>query len=299
VISSGNRLRKEQPLGMVTIEDYDKGVVMHVTPRRVSAVISPIYESEETKQYQAFRAMLRNVSESDAKRLPDREVDGRRVNEFLVRMYDQDYTVTVDPKTKLLNRLQTGQGENRTVFTDFEFDVPVDESLFRMEAPEGYTLSNRVPRNNRPQPPESMELLVSPEDGIGPVKFGTPVADIVRLLGEPDWRDDEEDAAKRTELGYDRRGFRLTANARRGLFAIRCFNRHGGAPTTVGFRGKTKEGIAINASLDDVLKTYGKPDTQLDFHLLSYRKQGYEFWFRDKKLVSISVSNITQSKATK
>jgi hypothetical protein len=208
-------------------------------------------------------------------------------------MYDQDYAVTVDPKTKLpirmetplKNRRENGKGEGRMVFTDFEFNVPVDESLFRMEAPKGYHLSNRVPRNNPPQPPQSMELVVSPEDGIGPVKLGTKVGDIVRQLGEPDWRDDWE----YTELGYDRRGFRLMANDKRGLYSIRCFNKHGGAPTEVGFRGKTKEGIALDASLDEVLKTYGKPDAQLDSHYVFYRRRGYEFMFHDKKLVSIRV----------
>jgi hypothetical protein len=285
---SGNRIRNEQPndpMGTISIADFEKGVVMIIWPRRVTAVISPVYGSEELKQFEAFRAMLRNVSESSEKRLPDRKVDGRLVNEFLVRKDDRDYTVTVDPTTKLPIRIQIGEGKDRMVFTDFQFDVPVDESLFRMEAPEGYYFSNRVPRNNPPQPPESMELVVSPEDGIGPVKFGTKVEDIVRLLGEPDWRDDWE----YTELGYDRRGFRLMANDKRGLYSIRCFNKYGGAPTEVGFRGKTKEGIAIDASLNDVLKTYGKPDAQYDSHYVFYRKRSYEFMFRDKKLVSIRV----------
>jgi hypothetical protein len=284
---SGNRIRNEQPndpMGTISIADFEKGVMMLIWPRRVTAVISPIYGTDELKQFEAFRAMLRNVSESSQKRLPDREVDGRPVNEFLVRKDDRDYTISVDPKTKLPIRIRIGEGKDRMVFTDFQFDVPVDESLFRMEAPDGYYFSNRVPRNNRPQPPESMEIAVSPEHGIGPVKFGTKVEDIVRLLGEPDWRDDWE----YTELGYDRRGFRLIANAKLGLYGIRCFNKHGGAPTAVGFRGKTKEGIAIDATLDDVLKTYGKPDAQLD-SVVFYRKQGYEFWFRDKKLVSIRV----------
>ena len=94
----------------------------------------------------------------------------------------------------------------------------------------------------------------------------------------------------RSELGYDRRGFRLMANDQSGLYFIRCFNKHGGAPTEVGFRGKTKEGIALDASLDDVLKTYGKPDAQLDSRSVFYRKRGYEFMFPDQKLVSIQVS---------
>jgi hypothetical protein len=74
-----------------------------------------------------------------------------------------------------------------------------------------------------------------------------------------------------------------------GLHTIHCFNKHGILSTEIGFRSKTKEGIALDASLDDVLKTYGKPDAQLG-SVVFYRKRGYEFWFRDKKLVSIRVS---------
>jgi hypothetical protein len=152
-----------------------------------------------------------------------------------------------------------------------------------------------------------MELVVSPEGGIGPVKFGTKVEEIVRLLGEPDWRHDEEGDATlpspgakpdakavkkmRAELGYDRRGFRLVADEDRGLYLIHCFNNRGGVVSSeTGFRGKTNEGIALGASLDEVLKTYGKPEAQMDSRLVWYRKRGYEFMFHDKKLVSIRVS---------
>jgi hypothetical protein len=181
----------------------------------------------------------------------------------------------------------------------------LDEALFRVEAPAGYEVINRVPRNSEPNPPETMELVVSPEDGIGPVKFGTKVEEIVRLLGEPDWRHDRKDVyalpspgeeppagevAILTELGYDRRGFRLWANDWRGLYSIRCFNNRGGILSTEhGFRGKTKEGIALDASLEEVLKTYGKPEVQMDSRLIWYRKRGYDFMFHDKKLASIIV----------
>jgi hypothetical protein len=195
----------------------------------------------------------------------------------------------------------------REVYTDFVFDAPSDEALFRIEAPEGFDVINRVPRNSQPNPPETMELVVSPENGIGPVKFGAKVEETVRLLGEPDWRHDEKGvwalpspgatpdakAVKkmRTELGYDRRGFRLVANEDRGLYLIHCFNNRGGvASTEHGFRGKTKEGIALGASLDEVLETYGKPDAQMDSRLVWYRKRGYEFQFDEKRLVSIRVS---------
>lgn len=42
--------------------------------------------------------------------------------------------------------------------------------------------------------------------------------------------------------------------------SIRCFNQRAGGLMVRGFVGRTKEGVRLGASLDDVLKTYGKPD---------------------------------------
>ena len=71
-----------------------------------------------------------------------------------------------------------------------------------------------------------------------------------------------------------------------GLYVIDCFYDRGGA---TGFRGKTKDGIALGASLEDVLQAYGKSDAQMDSRFIFYKKRGYQFGFRDKKLDSIHV----------
>ena len=311
---SGNRMRKEHPLERVSIVDFDKGVGIFIRHRLGQAEIDPIYGTRWQEITDDFQAKLRNLAQSDAKRLPDRQMNGRTVSEFVMRVENREFKVTVDPRTKLPIRMEVvypkqpekGRGAKREVYTDFVFDEPLDEALFRIEAPEGFEVINRVPRNRQPNPPETMELVVSPEDGIGPVKFGTKVEEIVRLLGEPDWRYDQEDVnalpmpgeqtpagevAIRTELRYDRRGFRLTANDWRGLYSIYCFNNRGGdlATTEHGFRGKTKEGISLGASFEEVLKTYRKPEVQMDSRLIWYRKRGYDFMFHDKKLASIIV----------
>src|SRR6476469_5861132 len=104
-------------------------------------------------------ALLRNIPESGTKRLPECKVDGRPVSEFLVHIEDLDFTVTIDPKSKLPIRMEViypkrpenGQGEMREVYTDFVFDAPVDDALFRMEPPAGYKVKNHVPRNEPPQ----------------------------------------------------------------------------------------------------------------------------------------------------
>jgi hypothetical protein len=60
------------------------------------------------------------------------------------------------------------------------------ESLFRVLPPTDYA----VVRHTRGDPARGdvSVLVVSPETGIGPVKFGMSVDDVIRALGEPNWR---------------------------------------------------------------------------------------------------------------
>ena len=74
----------------------------------------------------------------------------------------------------------------REVMTDFVFDGSHDDSLFRIVPPKGYAVTRRA--RGEPNPPDPTTLIVSPETGIGPVKFGMSIDEVVRALGEPNWR---------------------------------------------------------------------------------------------------------------
>jgi Predicted periplasmic protein (DUF2092) len=311
---SGSRLRVEEPLGVVTIADLQKGIMMGIWHHQRRAIIQPI-SPEVPKGLLDFLTMLRKLPDSATKKVGQRQLDGQRVTDFVVRLEDNlDYTITVDERTKLPIRVEvvrpkrpeTGQdSEIREVFSNFMFDAPLDEALFRIEPPAGYTVKNHhMPAKNQPPLPDVGPLVISPEDGIGPVKFGASVAEIIRLLGEPDWKDQEDatpvsvhgakpgSTAKKItgiELGYDRRGFRLKADEQHGLNAIECFNQVSTASLVGNFGGKTKEGLRLGASRDEVVKIYGKPDAEMESRTLWYEKRGYRFEFRDKKLCSIHV----------
>lgn len=88
-----------------------------------------------------------------------------------------------------------------------------------------------------------------------------------------------------TELGHDSRGFRLTINNRSGLHSIHCFNQASMGPSVRGFQGKTRAGIELGASPEDVKKAYGEPQAQIHPDHYWYAKRGWRFFFRDGKLV--------------
>jgi outer membrane lipoprotein-sorting protein len=303
-----DRLRVELPGGDVIVEDLKARERMRVSHRDRTAVIEPLYVSTDYSSAKAdFLQKLRNVPGQATRKLGERTVDGRKLIDFSVKFDGGESKVTVDASTKLPIRIEVshpprpGGKAIREVTTDFVFDASLDESLFQVVPPAGYTVTRHT--RGEPNPQDTSSLVVSPETGIGPAKFGMSRDDIVRALGEPNWRKEHryadnlqprpelrgKDAGQAkyvvTELGYDSRGFRLTINNRGGLHSIHCFNQTSMGPSVRGFQGKTREGIELGASPEDVKKAYGEPEAKMDPDHYWYAKRGWRFFFRDGKLV--------------
>jgi outer membrane lipoprotein-sorting protein len=308
-----DRSRFELPNGDVIVEDLRGQETMSVSHRNRTAVIEPLYVSS---QYSTARSdllqKLRNLPGQATRKLGERMADGRKVIDFAVKMDGGESKVTVDALAKLPIQIEAsypprlGGEPVREVTVDFVFDAILDESLFRIVPPAGYTAVRHT--RGEPNPQDASSLAVSPETGIGPARFGMNTDDVVRALGEPNWRKEHryannlqpqpeirsKDAREGnyvvTELGYDSRGFRLTINNRSGLHSIHCFNQASMGPSVRGFLGKTKEGIELGASPDDVKKAYGEPEAKMGPDDYWYAKRGWQFSFRDRKLVGYQVN---------
>jgi hypothetical protein len=307
-----DRSRFELPGGDVIVEDLRVQERMSVSHRDRTAVIEPLYAATDYSSVKAdFLQKLRSLPRQATRKLGERMVDGRKVIDFSVKMDGGESKVTVDASTKLPIQIEVsypprlGGKSIREVTVDFVFDAILDESLFRIVPPADYT----VARHTRGGPnPQDTSLVVSPETGIGPAKFGMNRDDIVRAIGEPNWRKEHryadnlqprpelrgKDAGQAkyvvTELGYDSRGFRLTVNNRTGLHSIHCFNQTSMGPSVRGFQGKTTEGITLGASPDDVKKAYGEPEAKMGPDDYWYAKRGWQFTFRHGKLVGYHVN---------
>jgi hypothetical protein len=87
---------------------------------------------------------LRKLTEGDAKPVPDKMIGDIRARGYLVKMLGTELTIWVDPATRLPLRMESAdrlQGkEIRSVITDFQIDLPVDDALFRLEPPAGYAV---------------------------------------------------------------------------------------------------------------------------------------------------------------
>lgn len=70
-------------------------------------------------------------------------IDGRRAVGFRMRYGHAETKIWADPKTSLPIRVEyliSGETEIHIVMTDFEIDPDLDESLFSLDVPEGYTV---------------------------------------------------------------------------------------------------------------------------------------------------------------
>ncbi|MBN1362659.1 MAG: hypothetical protein JW993_18825 [Sedimentisphaerales bacterium] len=76
--------------------------------------------------------------------LGEREVDGRTLLGFHIKHPRVDLTLWADPATGLPVRIEQNEGQMRVICKNMRFDVPMEEALFSMDVPEGYTLQEET-----------------------------------------------------------------------------------------------------------------------------------------------------------
>jgi len=221
----------------------------------------------------------------------------------------------VDPQTHLPIRMELKidkglpRGETfREVTTDFVFDAPVDESLFDIKVPPGYSVTYcEEPRDRKPI--DTRAWTASPQQGLGPIPLHATKEQIVATLGMPDqievtyrgpgvFESPGHPAAKAQtevvseELRYPSHGFEIYVSNKEGMTGFNCFGRFWGFDSCRDFLGTTDRQISLGASVDEVIAAYGKPDvrSRLRAEVLHYFHKGWSFTFRNGKLALISCS---------
>ena len=144
------RARVESPGGSVAIMVMDssppKSLVLQPATKkaiRIDLVGGPDM-TNATSQKDLFEELLKLRGQA-SEELGQREIDGRQAVGFRARLGGFDWIVWVDIATGLPTRIEVpyekmlGPGA-KMVMHDFAFDVPLDESLFSLDPPAGYTL---------------------------------------------------------------------------------------------------------------------------------------------------------------
>ena len=135
------------------------------------------------------------------------------------------------------------------------------------------------------------ELILEPLVGIGPIQFGMTNDQIIEHFGQPD----RIFEGQVTKLHYvPSRGLNFAVDAELGLQEIGCWS-EGMLPSRVTtFTGKTKEGIGIEASEEEIVAAYGQPDRTSTgsrgiIQNLHYEKLSAKFSIKEDKLISMTL----------
>ena len=125
---------------VINIFDTDSGKMLTLHTGGKIAIYTDIQGSlqEGTRDYVAFLRKiitdLQNNPDFEAEKLGEKEIDGQKVIGFLAG----EFTIWADAETALPVRIEV-QSPLSVIFKNFQFDVPVEESLVSMDVPDGYT----------------------------------------------------------------------------------------------------------------------------------------------------------------
>ena len=173
MVLDGVRMRQ-----VTELPDKSKVVVIKYLSQRKSLLLVPASKTatvltstskrkDQTPEYDAsvFFRLFRLVEEKpgavEHESLGEKEIDGRKVVGFHISGQPHDLTLWGDPKTGLPVRVETTsgiEGSVKATFSDFVFNVDMDESLFSLEPPAGYTVTVRNVKTDV-SPPEEKDLI--------------------------------------------------------------------------------------------------------------------------------------------
>jgi len=137
-------MRTTMPGDYVTVIDWTQGKGISTLPTRNQYIEMEMSNLPHDPAQQQFNVIekLRTLPDRADEELGTREIDGRVLQGFRVTEEDVTNTVWIDSQNRELVRVETefinAPGMN-VVMTDFQFDVDLDDSLFSLTPPDGYT----------------------------------------------------------------------------------------------------------------------------------------------------------------
>jgi outer membrane lipoprotein-sorting protein len=149
---AGSRIRRtvSNLTGINMIIDLEQMKVLTLVDAVKSAVLVDIDNlSNAQGNIQNYVELLRNTI-SELQNKPDFKVENLGLQKFNGHYYlvfvatsdNRTITIWADPQTALPKRIEDETPNMQVVCDNVQFDIPLDESLFSMEIPEGYTVQN-------------------------------------------------------------------------------------------------------------------------------------------------------------
>lgn len=130
----------------IYVQDYQKGKEIVLTPKNKAAEVRSRVSTPFDGAHGWLQELRRMVSDAqrgeanEAENLGRQMVDGHERVGFRIRKGSYEYTIWAEPDTGLPAGVESisNDRKSRLVWSDFRYNVDLDESLFSLEVPEGY-----------------------------------------------------------------------------------------------------------------------------------------------------------------
>jgi len=137
-------MRTTTPDGYINVIDWAQNRGISIWPVRKQYIDfeASNYQHDPAKGAFALVEGLRTLPCQADEVLGEKEIDGRVLQGFRVIEESVTNTVWVDPQTRQLVRVEMEYADApgmNTIMTDFQFNIELDDSLFNLTPPEGYT----------------------------------------------------------------------------------------------------------------------------------------------------------------
>ncbi|MBN2595135.1 MAG: hypothetical protein JXA81_16650 [Sedimentisphaerales bacterium] len=142
----GSRIRRTLPNveGVVSIIDMDSGRILQLTLDKNEAIYIDLKDWRSMPNYlEGLRNVIIKLQESsgfEVEELGVQRINGLELVGFRATHPKTSITIWADPETALPVRIEQVTGQMLVICKDLQFDVPMDEKLFSMDVPEGYSL---------------------------------------------------------------------------------------------------------------------------------------------------------------
>jgi hypothetical protein len=142
----GSRIRRTMSNmpEVVSIIDLEKGKILVLTSPAKEATYIDLKGLPSIPNYMdRLINVIRKLQDSpdfSFEELGERDIGGQKLIGFRAANPLLDVTIWADPCTIIPVRIEQTEGQMKVVCKNLHFDTPMDESLFSMDAPEGYTL---------------------------------------------------------------------------------------------------------------------------------------------------------------
>lgn len=186
-----------------------QGKYLTLVPVQKVAIFTQIENMPADQRINSFEQMRKLVSDArsgavdEIKELGRQMIDGRQAVGFRIIEDNTQQTIWADPETALPIRVEfvrRAGPKHASVWNDFRINVELDESLFSMDVPKGYTVGNAsLDASEGPTAKDlvkALRLVAESSDGKFPASLRNP-DDLMNALLTPIHKEQGETAARK------------------------------------------------------------------------------------------------------